>query len=115
MKKADNAESFLFSNRLENLSALLKNGVLDNMSNLDQLYDYILWYFGGLMPVQFMVIAGYIIFCTKNSYGRSEYMKGENLRSLKSVIFGCFVLRWWLLRTKQLYYNIKYPYTSKVN
>ena len=94
MKKADNAESFLFSNRLENLSALLKNGVLDNMSNLDQLYEYILWYFGGLMPVQFMVIAGYIIFFTKNSYGRSEYMKGENLRSLKSVIFGCFVLRW---------------------
>ena len=31
MKKADKAVSFLFSNRLENLSALLKNGVLDNV------------------------------------------------------------------------------------
>ena len=39
MKKADSAVSFLFSNRLENLSALLKNGVLDNMSNVDQLYE----------------------------------------------------------------------------
>ena len=39
MKKTENAVSFLFSNRLENLSALLKNGVLDNMSNVDQLYD----------------------------------------------------------------------------
>ena len=61
MKKADNAVSFLFSNRLENLSALLQNGVLDNISTVDQLYEYILWYFGGLMPVQFIkFIAGYI-------------------------------------------------------
>ena len=67
------------------------------------------------MPVQSMVTAGYIIFLTKNSYGRSEYMKGKNLRSLKSVTFGCFVLRWWLLRTKKLYYSIKYPYTYIVN
>ena len=51
MKKADNAVSFLFSNRLENLSALLQNGVLNNMSNVDQLYEYILWCFSGLMPV----------------------------------------------------------------
>ena len=62
MKKADNAVSFLFSNRLENLSALLKNGVLNNMSNVDQLYEYILWCFSGLMPVQFKFIAGYINF-----------------------------------------------------
>ena len=62
MKKADNAESFLFSNRLENLSALLKNGVLNNMSKVDQLYEYILWCFSGLMPVQFKVIVGYINF-----------------------------------------------------
>ena len=39
MKKADNAESFLFSNRLETLSALLQNGALNNMSNVDQLYE----------------------------------------------------------------------------
>ena len=65
MKKADNAESLLFSNRLENLSALLKNGALNNMSNVDQLYEYILWYFSGLMPVQFKVIAGYINFLWK--------------------------------------------------
>ena len=60
MKKADNAVSFLSSNRLETLSALLQNGVLDNISTVDQLYEYILWYFGGLMPVQFKFIAGYI-------------------------------------------------------
>ena len=30
------------------------------MSNVDQLNEYILWYFSGLMPVQFKVIAGYI-------------------------------------------------------
>ena len=51
MKKA---MSFLSRNRLENLSALLKNGVLNDMSNVDQLYEYILWYFSGLMPVQFI-------------------------------------------------------------
>ena len=39
MKKADNAVSFLSSNRLENLSALLQNGVLDNISTVDQLYE----------------------------------------------------------------------------
>ena len=60
MKKADNAVSFLSSNRLETLSALLQNGVLDNISTVDQLYEYILWYFDGLMPVQFKFIAGYI-------------------------------------------------------
>ena len=60
MTKADNAVSFLSSNRLETLSALLQNGVLDNISTVDQLYEYILWYFGGLMPVQFKFIAGYI-------------------------------------------------------
>ena len=60
MKKADNAVSFLSGNRLETLSALLQNGVLDNISTVDQLYEYILWYFGGLMPVQFKFIAGYI-------------------------------------------------------
>ena len=60
MKKADNAVSFLSSNRLETLSALLQNGALDNISTVDQLYEYILWYFGGLMPVQFKFIAGYI-------------------------------------------------------
>ena len=56
---------FLFSNRLENLSALLKNGVLNNMSYVDHLYVYNLWYFCSLVPVQFMVIAGYINFLRK--------------------------------------------------
>ena len=35
------------------------------MSNVDQLYEYILWCFSGLMPVQFKVIAGYINFLWK--------------------------------------------------
>ena len=78
MKKADNAVSFLFSNRLENLSALVKNGFLNNMSNVDQLYEYILWYFSGLMPVQFMVIAAYINFL------RKRHTAVRNIRRVKT-------------------------------
>ena len=35
------------------------------MSNVDQLHEYILWCFSGLMPVQFKFIAGYINFLWK--------------------------------------------------
>ena len=78
MTKADNAVSFLSSNRLENLSALLKNGVLHNMSNVDQLYEYILWCFSGLMPVQFMVIASYI------NFSRKLHTAVRNIRRVKT-------------------------------
>lgn len=63
MKKADNAMPFYLEIDLKIYhAAFQKNSVLNNMSNVDHLYVYNLWYFSSLMPVQFMVIAAYINF-----------------------------------------------------
>ena len=63
MKKADNAMPFYLEIDLKIYhAAFQKNSVLNNMSNVDHLYMYNLWYFSSLMPVQFMVIAAYINF-----------------------------------------------------
>ena len=76
MKKADNAKPFYLEIDLKIYhAAFQKNSVLNNMSNVDHLYVYNLWYFSSLIPVQSLQP---ILIFTKTSYGRSKYKKGKN-------------------------------------
>ena len=79
MKKADNAMPFYLEIDFKVYhAALQKNSVLNNMSNVDHLYVYNLWYFSSLMPVQFMIIAAYI------NFSRKLHTAVRNIRRVKT-------------------------------
>ena len=80
MKKADNAMPFYLEIDLKIYhAALQKNSVLNNMSNVDYLYVYNLWYFSSQMPVQLiMVIAAYI------NFSRKLHTAVRNIRRVKT-------------------------------